>query len=372
MLKKAIYLSGGGARSAYQAGVLKAIHAIVNKKTIPVDILSSVSAGSINASLIAMYAHDFPTAVEKLEHLWSSLSCDKIFQTGNIALLRSVIRNISSMLFHYNFQGGGYLLNTIPLRKLLNENLDFSLINKNIEQGIFSAFEVATTCYDLAKNISFVKSTTPFLAWKKLRHISSPTHLSTHHILASAAFPLFFPSIKIGKLHYGDGGVRLNSPLRASIKLGADRILVIGTRKMPKSITKLNNPPVKDISFAKVLGNMLNAIFLDNLDREVELIHKINESLMLMAEEERKKSAWKPIDVLYINPSVDLATRTDSGQHHLPLLLRYLLSIFGSKEQSSDLLSFLLFDAIYCKELLQIGYNDAIALQDDIEAFFSH
>jgi len=370
MPKKAIYLSGGGARGAYQAGVLKGIADIIQAKSIPVDILSSVSAGAINAAFIAMHANDFTFAVSKLVELWSSLSCGKIFRTGNLALIKSVIRNMSSMMFHHKARGGGYLLDTTPLRALLDANLDFKNINDNIENGLLSAFEVAATCYDLSENTSFFKSSDPLPCWKRRRHTACSTNITCQHILASSAMPLFFPAIKIDQWHYGDGGVRLTAPLRAPIKLGADQILVIGTRKMAPIESAISSSNSEDISFAKVLGNMLNALFSDNLDRDIDLLTKINHSIRLVPPEKQKESKWRPIKVLYIYPSIDLAECTSEMQNTLPILLRYLMSAFGSKEQSGDLLSFLLFEADYCKDLINIGYNDAMAQENEIKDFF--
>lgn len=371
MTKKAIYLSGGGARGAYQAGVLKGVNDIIKSKKIPVDTLSSVSAGSINAAFIAMHANDFTFAVTKLVELWSSLSCGKIFRVGNVSLIQSVLRNIFSMIFHYTVKGGGYLLDTAPLKTLLDSNIDFKKINTHIENGLLSDFEIAATCYNLSENTSFFKSTHPQPCWKRIRHNSCLTNITCHHILASSAIPLFFPAIKIDKFHYGDGGIRLTAPLRAAIKFGADRILVIGTRAMPLIKTPNVTSEMKGISFATILGNMLNALFSDNLDRDIDLLTKINNSLQLISTEKQKESKWKPIKVLYIYPSRDLAELIKGMEKTLPILLRYLMSVFGSKEQSKDLLSFLLFESKYCKDLIDIGYHDTIALKNNIEEFFS-
>ena len=371
MQKKAIYLSGGGARGAYQVGVLKAIGEITQSKDLPVEILSSVSAGAINAAFLAAHAHDFKFAVSNLVALWSSLTSSSIFKTSNVSLIASIVRNLSNMMFHYKIKGGGYLLDTAPLQTLLETHVDFKQLNSNIEQGLLSAFEVATTCYDSSENISFFNATTSTPGWKRTKHRACSTDIRCQHILASSAIPLFFPAIKIDPWHYGDGGTRLTAPLRASIKLGADRILVIGTRKKPSGKAAIAIPHSDEISFAKVLGNMLNALFSDNLDRDIELLNKINDSLPLIASEKQAESKWKPIDVLYIYPSVDLAELTQGYETSLPTLLRYVMGSFGSKEQSSDLLSFLLFESDYCKALMDIGYQDAIAQKNDIERFFT-
>ncbi len=370
-MKKALYLSGGGARGAYQAGVLKGINEIVKTKHLPVQMLNSVSIGSINAAFLAMYADDFSSGINRLVELWSSLSCDKIFRVDNLSLIKSVIRNVFSLTFHYRVKGGGYLLDTAPLKKLLDSNLDFKKINDNIDSGLLSDFEVAATCYDISETISFIKSTLPSPCWKKIRHFACPATIGCQHILASSAFPLFFPAIKIDTMHYGDGGLRLSSPLRAAIKLGVDRILIIGTRKTPSIEASVNSTGIGDITFADVLGNMLNALLLDNLDRDLNMLSKINDSIKLLPKDKWESSKLKNIQVLYLRPKVDLAKLALPKQKTMPFLLRYLMSVFGTKEQSGDLLSFLLFESAYCKELLDMGYDDAMRQKDEINKFFT-
>ncbi len=371
MPKRAIYLSGGGARGAYQAGVLKAINEIVKPGKLPVDILSSVSAGSINAAVLAMHAEDFTTGVTDLEDLWQSLTCNTIFQSGNIALIKSVIRNIFSMLFHRNVKGGGYLLDTTPLKRLLKTRFDFEKINQNIEAGLFEDFEISANCYDLAENVSFFKSVDPQCYWRKRKHAAHLVDIACHHLLASAAIPLFFPAIAIDNYHYGDGSVRLSAPLSSAINLGAESILVIGTRRVMATPRTEPRAKINGISLAKILGNMLNTLFLDNLDKDIKLLNEINHSLQLMSKDQVAQSKWRPIKALYINPSVDLGAIAQSLPKTMPILLRYFMRGFGSQEQSGDLLSFILFESEYCKKLLDIGYHDAFAQRHAIEEFFA-
>ncbi len=369
MSKKAIYLPGGGARGAYQAGVLKGISEIIRAKKIPVDILSSVSSGSINSALIAAHAEDFTFAVTKLETLWSSLSCGKIFKVSNTALMKSILRNVFSMILHYDVKKGDYLLDTMPLKKLLNDNVDFEKINKNIDNKLLYAYELAATCYDTSESISFYKTANEEKLVQETKHIAYTTTINCNHILASSSIPLFFPTVKIGNFHYGDGSVRLTEPLRSCIKLGADQILVINTNKNLMN-EKSSDSALKSISFAKIIGTMLKVLFSDNLDKDIDLVEKINGTLHLITQERKTESSWKPINVLHIYPSVDLSTFTKEAQQTMPLLLRYMMSMLGSKEQSSDLMSFLLFEANYCKKLIEIGFHDALSKTDEIRSFF--
>jgi NTE family protein len=369
-LKKAIYLSGGGARTAYQAGVLKGIQTILNVTRLPVEILSSVSAGSINASYLAMNVERFDLAVEGLAKLWSSLSSDKIYKVSHYSLIKSIIRNAASFISHYQPKEGGHFLDTTPLKQFLDTHLDFKQINKNIDSGLLD-FEVTASCYDTAETTSFINSSKNSACWQRVRHRSRMNSLSCDHILASSAIPLFFPSVSIDGLHYGDGGLRLASPLRASIKLGADNILVIGTRILPPQKPCINQTNITHISFAKMLGNMLNALFLDNLDRDIELITKINKTVALLPKETRHHTKWKHINVFSIRPSIDIGEIAKEKYNSMPFFLRYLMGTFGSKAQSGDFLSFLLFESEFSNALLELGYNDALTNKEQILTFFN-
>lgn len=369
-LKKAIFLSGGGARGAYQAGALKCISDILGGGQFPADILSTVSAGAINGTQIAMHAEDFRLATNNLVRLWGSLTSEQVFRAGNLSLARSVMRNFASMAFHFNMSGGQHLLDTDPLKELLAEQIDFDRIKKNIDNGLLSAFEVATTCFESAQTISFVHSLDPNAGWRKIRHYSQQAEIKLDHIMASAAFPMFFPAVNIENMHYGDGGLRHSSPLRASIKLGAEAILIIGTRKTPDLDPLINHKPISDINFSKILGMMFNA-FLDNLDRDLEHVTTINDNYRLMNADTKGKTVWRELKILNLTPSVDLARIATQKEVAMPFLLRYLMDSFGEKEQSGDFLSFLLFESAFTGDLIEIGYNDTMQKKDEIEKFFS-
>lgn len=365
-MKKALYLSGGGARGAYQVGVLKAIQEIMDfKGKIPVDILSCVSAGSINGIMLAMHADNFSIGVKRLEELWLDLKCADVFKVSNWAILKSLIRNIFCFIFSYAAKG--YLLDTKPLHALLKTHIDFNRVNHLILSGALDAFEIAANCYDLAETVSFFYSTNPYISWRRVRHVSYRTEIAAEHILASSAIPLFFPAVKVGALHYGDGTMRLTSPLRGALKFGAEKIFIISTRARGASHELVANHS-EEVSFAKVLGSMLNALFLDNLDRDLELITRTNEQLV---SGKIKSARMRYLETLHIRPSGDLASYTGSCDKNLPVLLRYLLRSFGSRDQSSDFLSFLLFEKEYAKRLIDLGYKDGLAQAADIRAFFS-
>ena len=365
-MTKALYLSGGGARSAYQVGVLKGIQEVMQfSGKLPINILSCVSAGAINGSMLAMHADNFPKAVHKLEHLWRNLKCSDVFKDSNFSILKSLLRNLSSVFFGQSSKG--YLLDTAPLAALLNSELDFDRINKMVLEGNLKAFEVAANCYDLSETVSFLKSQNQFISWRRVRHISYQTDIKAEHILASSAIPLFFPTVNIGVLNYGDGTMRLATPLRGAIKLGAEKIFIISTRA-PGRPHELMGGRVKDnVTFGTILGSMMNALFLDNLDRDLEMLDNLNQRLKIG---KIVSSHWRYIATTHISPSDDLGSYAQDYEHNVTWLLRFLMRYLGSAEQSGDFLSFLLFDGEYAGKLIDIGYQDALNQSESIIDFF--
>jgi NTE family protein len=368
MSKKALYLAGGGARGAYQAGVLKAIHHILQVKVIPFHVVSGVSVGSINAAILAECADNFAAAIEKLEWVWSDIHCHKVFEVSNIALGKSLVRNISTVFIKQ--RQAGHLLDTSPLLKFILETIDFERITSNVSQGHLSAFEVITNCYETHQTVSFYDMTTPhFDDWNYPRHGSQRAKITSSHILASSALPLFFPPVQLNGLHYGDGSVGLVAPLRGAIRFEVDNILIIGTRELP-TFTEAVPLDNSDIAFANILGSMMNGLFLDNLDRDIEMVNRMNEIAILISLWKKRHSPWRPITTLHLRPSQNMASMAQDHFKNIPAVLRFLLNILGTKNHSGDLLSFLLFEKEFTRVLLNLGYNDTLACAKEVTAFF--
>jgi NTE family protein len=368
--KKALYLAGGGARGAYQAGVLKAISYILQVKTLPFNMITGVSVGSINAAMLANYADDFPMAVERLETVWSDIQTQQVFNISNFSLIKSIFRNVTS--FFIKQQNSGHFLDTQPLLQFINENIDFSNIAANIAQGHLETLEIITNCYETQKTISFYDvQHAKFEDWVYPRHASVKTNIKAEHILASGSLPLFFPAIAIDQLHYSDGSIGLITPLRGAIRFKMDKILIIGTRHA--DTINLTTPLLEDsdIGFAYVLGNMLDGLFLDNLDHDIDMVNRMNEIALLLSIWKKRYAQWRPIKTKYLRPSLDLANIAQNMYKTMPIFLRFLLSMFGNKSHSGDLVSFLLFEKEFTRELINLGYKDTMANASDIEEFFS-
>lgn len=368
MRKIALYLAGGGARGAYQAGALKAIQTILNVQQLPFETITGVSVGSINAAVLAQHSDDFSAGVHNLEDLWSSIRCEHIFSTSNYQLSKSVLRNVSNLLVKQ--QGSGYLLDTEPLHTFIHKNIHFEKIEKHIRAGLLKTFEVITHCYETQQTISFHQSQdSTFEDWHYPRHISQRTNLNLEHILSSTALPLFFPTVKINGSHYGDGSMGLVFPLRGPIRFNVDKILIIGTRQ-----TYLANEPEKlsnrDIGFAHILGSMLNGLFLDNLDRDIEMVNRMNEIAQMISLWNKRNSPWRPIETLHLRPSLNVGHIAQTQYESMPGLLRFLLNVLGAKSHSGDLLSFLLFERPFTDILFKLGYEDTLREESLITEFF--
>lgn len=368
MVKKALYLAGGGARGAYQAGVLKAIGHILQVKALPFELVTGVSIGSINAAVLAENADDFPAALEKLESIWCEIHCQQIYKASNYELSKSVMRNLSTLIIKQ--RQAGHLLDTSPLEIFFAENIDFSRIENNILQGHLKTFEVISNCYETHQTISFYNRTNPdFEDWNYPRHRSQRANINAGHILASSALPLFFPPIKLDGFHYGDGSIGLVAPLRGAIRFAVDKILILGTRELPE-FTDPETLRNGDIAFAHILGNMMNGLFLDNLDRDIEMVNRMNEIATLLSMWKKRRSPWRPITTLHLRPSRDMASIAQAHFGSMPALLRYLLNILGAKSHSGDLLSFLLFEKEFTRELLDLGYQDTMDNAKEVTDFF--
>lgn len=368
MARIALYLAGGGARGAYQAGVLKAISHILAVKTIPFTMVSGVSVGSINAAILAQHADDFSMAVERLESLWLNIHCDQIFKARNADLSKSLLRNLSHMFVKSSQPT--HFLDTDPLHTFISDHIDFERIKINIENNALETMEVISHCYETQQTVSFYQHhKSHFEDWEYPRHISQRVGMNMEHILASSALPLFFPTVKISGSHYGDGGMGLISPLRGALRFNVEKVLVLGTRhaQLADTSAKLSS---KDIGFAHVLGSILSSVFLDNLDRDIELVNRMNEIVHLLSMWKKRNAPWRPIDTLYIRPSVDVAKIAQADYMVMPTLLRGLLNLLGAQSQSGDLLSFLLFEREFTEDLLELGYNDTINSADKVNRFF--
>jgi len=370
MVKKALYLAGGGARGAYQAGVLKAIVHILKPKTCPFQMISGVSVGSLNAAFLADYADNFSTGVERMEELWGEIRSDQIYASSNLDLVKSVFRNASSLVVKQ--KGTGHLLDTTPLQQSIQEHIDFSHIATNIAEGHVDVLEILTNCYESQQTISFYDQHAQELEdWSYARHASKQTTIQDKHILASSSLPLFFPPVTIDNLHYGDGGIGLITPLRGAIRCKMDKILIIGTGNIHIPSAQPEVTEQGDIGFAYVLGNMMNGLFMDTLDHDIEMVNRMNDIAVLLSMWKKRYAKWRPIKTHYLRPSLEIASIAKESYSAIPAVLRGLLNVLGPKKNAGDLVSFLLFEKKFTRQLINLGYKDTMIKSKEIEEFFA-
>jgi NTE family protein len=366
----ALALGGGGARAAYQIGVLKAIVQYYPRNHgIPFKILCGTSAGAINATSIATHASCFHLGVRKLEWVWRHFETRKVYR----ASMGGVLAHLCKMMLK-GLQGdavntdAGSLLDNEPLRGLLNQLIDFKRIDRNILNDALTALSIDTSCYNSSKSVTFFQANQAIDNWHRARRSGERTRLHTEHLLASAAIPLVFPSIKLNLGYYGDGSVHQLAPLSSPIHLGAEKIMVINLESPHK-----NNPMELEHhpKTATIAGHLLDTIFSDTLNSDLERLGRINSTLQLIPPEKLQHLNLKPIETLVIKPSEDLTRIATRHYHHMPFAVKTLLGLIGIDQQTdSSIVSYLLFEKPYTCELIDLGYKDAMAQMDEIKAFF--
>ncbi len=377
----ALMLSGGGARSAYQVGVIRYIAEAFPDLHFPV--LTGVSAGAINTSQLANHVGTLDEAARRLEGSWRDLSMERVFEVeSGLSILWGLLwRNERDgdgpehARSTADIRGTHGLLDTTPLWHFLRDKLDatedgiLSGVQKNLDRGCLRAAAVITTSYTTGQTVTWVQGQ-DFDLWERPDRISFQAELTVEHVMASTALPLVFPAVRIGDAWYGDGGIRLSAPLAPAVHLGADRVLVISNH-YKRSRAEADRPSVTGYPpTAQIIGIMMNAIFADTLDQDALMMDRVNK---LVAElPKHRRMGMRKIDFLQMRPSVDLSQLGFEYKDRLPASVRFLTSGLGAGEtRSPDWLSVLLFLPEYVDRLMDIGYHDARDRHDDLAQFFA-
>jgi NTE family protein len=376
-MKTGLVLTGGGARAAYQTGVVKALAEIAGHGKSPFQILTGVSAGAINSAYLMSYADDFSGAADGLHRLWCSLESERIYRSDPAA-----VATLGSRWLRTLGLGGwagrkpaNYLLNTGPLRQLLEQELRLDRIPGFIQDGILRGVAFSCTNYLTGTAISFYDGHDDIQPWVRSTRLGQRERLTNQHVMASSAIPVFFPPERLDGALYGDGCIRLTSPLSPAIHLGADRIIAVGIRyfRTNEQTLELNRSLRRDdLSIAEIGGVLLNAVFLDSLETDIERMERINNTLSLMTEEQRRAhpSALKQIPILALRPSRDLGQLARGTLKEFPALIRYLLRGVGAQDDKGwDLVSYLAFEATYTSQLAELGYEDTLARKRELQEF---
>lgn len=373
-------MTGGGARGAYQAGVLKRIGEIkrVQERGNPFPIIGGASAGAINGSAVAAGSDDFPAVTKLTAQLWGSLRPSDIFHCDVFSQARNSLTWILDLSFGAMLGGGNArsFLDATPLRYFLRRHLDCDRIQDNIRRGHLYALAISATNYNSGKSYLFIQGSKGHPMWNRSRRVTLSTKITVDHICASAAIPLVFQPVRLrtarGTAFFGDGCLRLQQPLSPVIRLGARRIFAIGVRGQSLEHQE-ESADQRDPSLAQIMGVLFNVMFLDHLAADIEHLERLNELLSSGHINElgvKGSERMRPLSTCLITPSVDLSQLAEHHQKDMPYLIQYFVSSLGRDAAAcADLMSYLLFTSKYTNDLIEIGYHDASERIDEIEDF---
>ena len=364
-----LVLSGGGARAAYQVGVLSYMAEKVPEARFP--IITGVSAGAINAVFLAGHRGTPRETLEALSDLWTGLSVEEIFRTdpGSIGL--------TGARWFWMLGAGGMgpkvrgLLDTEPLRGFLSKNLDAEGIAEKVKSGRLRALALTATRYSTGQTVTFVQGQEDAPIWERSRRIGVRTRIEVSHVMASGSIPLVFPAIKVADEYYGDGSIRQAAPLAPAIHLGADRLVAISTRYAP-TLVEIQERSTSDYPPpAQIIGMLFNTIFLDTLESDAERLHRINEILDSLPAGAPHPDGLRKIRLLVVRPSRDLGNMAEGYRRQLPRSLRFMLRGLGIQRlRGPELLSYLLFEMPYLANVMELGYEDTMSQWHEVERFF--
>jgi NTE family protein len=374
-----LVLSGGGARAAYQAGVLQGISDILGTDfgAQPFPVITGISAGAINAAFMAGASDSFVHQTLKLSEIWNELEPEQVLRTDMMSLGKlgaGWIRDLSFGGMLGNSKST-HLFDSKPLSHLLDKKIDFHQIQENIKSRTLHGVAVSATNYATGTSNAFFNSL-EVENWGRSSRVGIKTDINIDHVLASSSIPFIFKPTRINKSFYGDGGVRSNAPFSPAIHLGADRLVAISVRYLRDGIETLElnqQTHMNSIVLSDIVGVMFNSLFLDAIEFDYERLQRINDTVKLLHEVEslRGRTNLKIIPTLLIRPSVDLGAFAAEQFERFPHMLRYLLKGIGAgKERGADLLSYIAFDKAYTSKLIEIGIHDAMKRKNEIRAFF--
>ncbi len=367
MPRVALVLPGGGARSAYQVGVLRAIACWYPAASpLPFSVLCGTSAGAINAVVLAAHAHDVRRATAELVRVWGGFRIGQVFRAGTLDMLRAGLHLLFALLT------GGWLLpmprallDNSPLRSLLARNIDFAGLRRSIAAGCPEAVAVTATSITGGESVTFVETSRRFMPWDRAARRGIAANIDVDHLMASTAIPLLFPPVAMDGAQFNDGAMRQSTPLAPAIHLGADRILVIGVR--PPGRTRGEGGPAPNM--AEQFGFMLDSLFMEGLHADLERLNRINE-LLAHLRPGPAPHGLRHVETLLVQPERDPGESVIAHRKAMPATLRALLRILGARgSRGGKLLSYLMFESPYTRELIKAGESDANRRRAEIGAF---
>ena len=363
----ALVLPGGGARSAYQVGVLRAIAGwCPPDRPLPFPILCGTSAGAINAAVLAAHGGNVQRAAADLARVWGGFHIGQVFRAGAIDMLRSGLHLLLALV------SGGWLLplpralfDNTPLRELLAASVDFGALRRALENGMPDSIAITATSVTRGDSVTFIEASRPFTPWERAGRRGIAAELGLDHLMASAAIPLLFPAVAMGEGHYGDGAMRQFTPLAPAIHLGADRIFVIGVRQLARAPAVAGPAP----NMAEQFGFMLDSLFMEGLQADLERLARIN-TLLARLPPGPAPLGLRHVETMLVLPQRDPGDIALAHRMAMPGTLRALMRILGATNvRGGRLLSYLMFESAYTEEMIRLGERDAAARRAEISAF---
>ncbi len=373
--KIGLVLTGGGARAAYQVGVLKAIAEFMPYRArMPFDVVCGTSAGALNVVTLAINVRHFRKGVRYLLNIWNNARVSDIYRSDVLGVLNNSGRWLLGLLLSVigsNRLNRVSLLDNRPLRNFLEQALPCEVIQQHIDEGLVHAVSITASGYGSGHSVTFYQGSPTIQPWRRARRVGVPTQIGIDHMLASSAIPFIFPAVHVNREFFGDGSMRQIAPISSALHLGADRVLVVGVGHNDADgddrRAKIDNYP----SLAEIAGHALDSIFIDGLEVDLERLRRINRTISTIPEELRGKVNLQHVEALVITPSQPLERIAERHVSRLPWTIRVLLRMAGVMRGSgANLVSYLLFDKHYCRALIDLGYQDAFKRRDEILKFF--